>query len=136
MSKNKTETDNYIYMALVGLAAWVVPGGGHFILGQRAKATVIFVGVTLAFVIGIYVGSIGVINPVAEKLWYIPQMMVSPTVKFLGMITVRNELSSYAKPNEIGQIYTSMAGMLNLLCIVNAVYLASLSGDKKNEGDK
>ncbi len=137
MKDNKSQLDNSIYMVLVGLAGWIIPGGGHLVIGEKAKAAVIFAGVTLAFVLGIYVGSIGVINPIAERLWYIPQMMVSPVVKFLGGITVRNEISSFGKPNEIGQIYTSMAGMLNLLCIVNAVYLASLKGVKKeSEGDK
>ena len=30
----------------------------------------------------------------------------------------------YGRPIEMGQIYTSTAGLLNLLCIVNAVYMA------------
>lgn len=125
--------DNAIYLCLVGLAGWVVPGGGHLMIGQKDKAAVIFVGVVLAFLIGIYIGSVGVINPVAEWLWFIPQMMVSPAVKLLGAITIKNEIESFGKPNEIGQIYTSMAGMLNLLCIVNAVYLAHLKSLAKGE---
>jgi hypothetical protein len=131
--KQEIKLDNVIYLCLVGLAGWVVPGGGHLMVGRKDKAAVIFAGVVLAFAIGVYLGSVGVVNPVAEVLWYIPQMMVSPAVKLLGMITVKNGIESFGKPNEIGQIYTSMAGMLNLLCVVNAVYLANLKVSAKAE---
>jgi hypothetical protein len=131
--KQEIKLDNVIYLCLVGLAGWVVPGGGHLMVGRKDKAAVIFAGVVLAFAIGVYIGSVGVVNPVAEVLWYIPQMMVSPAVKLLGMITVKNGIESFGKPNEIGQIYTSMAGMLNLLCVVNAVYLANLKVSAKAE---
>jgi len=30
----------------------------------------------------------------------------------------------FGRAGEIGQIYTSVAGLLNLLCIVNAIYVA------------
>ena len=32
----------------------------------------------------------------------------------------------FGRPNEIGQIYTSIAGLLNLLCIVNAVHISHM----------
>ena len=119
-----TGLDRYIYLVVVGAVGWIVPGGGHFLIGQRAKGVTIFIGVMLAFGLGIYVGSIGVINHAQEYLWFIPQMMVSPLVKFLDVVTQNKGLECFGRSNEIGQIYTSMAGMLNLLCVVNAVYLA------------
>jgi len=53
-----------------------------------------------------------------------------------GKLNVYTAYPVYGRPNEIGQIYTSIAGLLNLLCIVNAVYLAHLrktetAGDSK-----
>lgn len=134
--KQETKLDSVIYLCLVGLAGWIVPGGGHLMVGKKDKAAIIFAGVVLAFAIGIYIGSVGVINPVVEFLWFIPQMMVSPAVKLLGMMTVKDGIESFGKPNEIGQIYTSMAGMLNLLCVVNAVYLANLKVLAKAKGEK
>ena len=44
----------------------------------------------------------------------------------LGRITAAGDYPVYGRPNEIGQIYTSITGLLNLLCIVNAVYWAHL----------
>jgi hypothetical protein len=119
--------DNHaFYLSVVGLLAWVVPGGGHFLLNERRRAVVIFVTVLLTFFVGLYVGSIGVIDPVNAKPWYAAQLMNSPAVFFLGQISSSGNFLVYGRAGEIGQIYTSIAGLLNLLCIVNAIYTAHL----------
>jgi hypothetical protein len=104
-----------------------VPGAGHVMLGKKKHAAVIFVAIVLTFGAGLYIGSIGVINPVGAKPWYVAQVMNTPAVAALGQMTKTGNYPVYGRPNEIGQIYTSIAGLLNLLCIVNAVYLAHLS---------
>ncbi len=117
-----------VFLAIVGLLAWLVPGAGHLLLGKNRHAIVIFVAVVLTLGAGLYIGSIGVINPVGAKPWYVAQVMNTPAVAALGQVTRRGNYPVYGRPNEIGQIYTSIAGLLNLLCIVNAVYLAHLRG--------
>ena len=114
------------FLLVVGLSAWLIPGAGHLVLREKARAIIIFVAIALTFTIGLYVGSIGVVNPVEGKLAYAAQIMNSPMVTVLGRVTVNNHYSVFGKPNEMGQIYTSIAGLLNLLCIVNAVYMAHL----------
>lgn len=115
-----------IFLFIVGLLAWCVPGAGHFILKDRRHAVIIFVTIAAAFCIGIYIGSIGVINPVGAKPWYVAQLMNSPIVLVLGHMVKTGNYPVYGRPSEIGQIYTSIAGLLNLLCIVNAIYWAYL----------
>jgi hypothetical protein len=115
-----------LFLLIVGLLAWLVPGAGHLALKKRAHAAIIFITIVLTFVTGLYIGSIGVIDPVGAKPWYVAQIMNSPFVAVLGQLTTSGEYPVYSKPAEIGQIYTSIAGLLNLLCIVNAVYLAHL----------
>jgi len=123
--------EGHIFMLLiVGLAGWLVPGAGHLLLKKNRHAIIIFVTIAATFGIGLYVGSIGVINPVGAKPWYVAQIMNSPAVAALGQMTKTEEYAVYGRPNEIGQIYTSIAGLLNLLCIVNAVYLAHLRGSE------
>ena len=116
--------DSHIVLLLtVGLAGWLIPGAGHFLIKERARAIIIFVAIVLTFGIGLYIGSVAVVNPVTGKLAYVAQIMNSPAVAAIGRITRQNQYAVFGKPNEIGQIYTSIAGLLNLLCIVNAVYL-------------
>ena len=124
----RSRESHLVFLPIVGLLAWLVPGAGHLLLGKNRHAIVIFVTVVLTLGAGLYIGSIGVINPVGAKPWYVAQVMNTPAVAALGQVTRQGDYPVYGRPNEIGQIYTSIAGLLNLLCIVNAVYLAHLRG--------
>ncbi len=115
---------NAPFLLLVGLLGWLIPGAGHLAINEKRRATIIFVTIALTFTVGLYVGSVGIINPITAKSWYVAQIMNSPFVAVLGHLTKVRGYSVFGKPNEIGQIYTSIAGLLNLLCIVNAVYMA------------
>ncbi|MHC4540716.1 MAG: DUF6677 family protein, partial [Planctomycetota bacterium] len=120
----RSRESHILFLLIVGLVGWLVPGGGHAVLREKRHAIVIFVTIVAMFVIGLYIGSIGVINPAGAKPWYLAQVLNSPAVAALGHVATTGDYAVYGKPSEIGQIYTSIAGLLNLLCIVNAVYLA------------
>lgn len=122
----RSREGHIVFLLIVGLMAWLVPGAGHLVIGKNRHAIVIFVTIALTLGAGLYIGSIGVINPTGAKPWYVAQVMNTPAVAALGQVTRQGEYPVYGRPNEIGQIYTSIAGLLNLLCIVNAVYLAHL----------
>jgi len=122
----RSREGHIIFLLIVGLMGWFVPGAGHLALKEKKHAIIIFATIALTFATGIYIGSIGVINPVGAKPWYVAQIMNSPTVAILGQMTRTGDYPVYGRPGEIGQIYTSIAGLLNLLCIVNAVYWAHL----------
>lgn len=120
-------------MIIVAVMGWIIPGCGHFILGRNFRAAVILVSVVCAFVIGIWVGSVGVIDPVGQWPWYIGQVMTSPMVALVAHYARANQIVSFGKPFEIGQIYTTIAGLLNLFCVVNAVYLAYTNEEQTGE---
>ena len=96
-------------------------------MNEKRRAVVIFVVVTLTFLVGLYVGSVGVIDPVQ-----CPALVRGAGDELAAGDDPRADrrhaasTASSAGPNEIGQIYTSVAGLLNLLCIVNAIYMAHL----------
>ena len=123
-----SKENHLLFLLVAGLLAWLVPGAGHFVLKERKRAIIIFATVVLTFCTGLYIGSIGVIDPVGVTPWYVyaAQIMSSPMVAVLGHLTAGGGFPVYGWPNEIGQIYTTTAGLLNLLCIVNAIYLAHL----------
>lgn len=114
------------FVLIVGLAGWFIPGGGYLLLKETRRALIILVMIGLTFGLGLYIGSIGVVDPVGERLWYMVQVLNSPLVAIIGHQTAGGGYPVYGRPNEVGQIYTSTAGLLNLLCIVNAAYLAYL----------
>ena len=125
-----------LFLLIVGLSGWLVPGGGYFLLKEKKRATIVFTTIVLVFCTGLYIGSIGVIDPVGATPWYVyaAQVMTSPMVTVLGHHTAGGGYPAYGWPNEIGQIYTGTAGLLNLLCIINAVYLAHLRRAERSGG--
>jgi len=112
------------FLILVALVGWFIPGGGYFLLRETARALIIFLTIVLTFGLGLYIGSIGVVDPIGERLWYMAQILSSPVVAVIGHFTAGGGYPVYGRPSEMGQIYTSTAGLLNLLCIVNSVHLA------------
>jgi hypothetical protein len=126
VTKTRSKENHTIFLLTVGLLAWLIPGAGRLMIKENKRALIISVTIILTFCVGLYVGSIGIINPSGAKPWYVAQIMNSPVVAALGYLAQKGDYTVFGKPNEIGQIYTSIAGLLNLLCIVNAVYLAHL----------
>ena len=124
MAHLKVKENPVPFLLLVALAGWIVPGGGYFLLKEKARALIICITIVITFGLGLFIGSIGVIDYVSAGLWFMVQMMASPLVAIFGYLTAGGGYPVYGRPNEMGQLYTSTAGLLNLLCIVNAVYLA------------
>jgi hypothetical protein len=123
----KRPNENHLaFLVAVGLIAWVIPGGGHFVLKERKRAIIIFTIISLTLCIGLYAGSIGVINLTGDAAFYVKaaQVMNPPIVFVVAYHTAGGDYPVYSWPNEIGQIYTMTSGLLNILCVVNAVYLA------------
>ncbi len=121
-----SKENHVLFLLIVGLLGWFLPGAGHLLLKEEKRAIIIFATITLTFCVGLYVGSVGVIDPVGAKAWYMAQIVNSPMVAVLGHLTAGGGFPVYGRPSEIGRIYTGVAGLLNLLCIINAVYLAHL----------
>jgi TM2 domain-containing membrane protein YozV len=130
----RTASNHPLLLIFIAVLSWFVPGAGYFWLGERKRAIIVFTAIVITFWLGIYIGSVGVIDPVSAKIWYVAQIMNSPMVAILGHISAGGNFPVYGKPNEIGQIYTSVSGLLNLLCIINAVYFAYALRARKREG--
>ncbi|MCP4450685.1 MAG: hypothetical protein GY809_04435, partial [Planctomycetes bacterium] len=109
MAKQK-DAYNPVTLVLAGAAAWAVPGAGYLVLGETRRAMVVCVTILLTFGLGVYIGSIGVIDSVHAKPWYAAQLMNSPGVMLIAKHVARaNSYPVYGRPAEIGQIYTSIA---------------------------
>lgn len=126
MTAQNDKDRGLLQVVIVGLLAWLVPGAGYIALGDRRRGLVVGGAIVATFLLGLYVGSIGVVDTVGAKYWYAAQIMTSPAVLLVGRWSGTGAYPVYGRPYEIGQIYTSIAGLLNMLCIINAVYIAHL----------
>lgn len=123
---------------IAGLLAWLIPGAGHLFIGERVRGFIFLIVVTLTFWTGVAVGSVqGTVAPHSRKLWFAAQMgtggnalgayvlhrVVAPDSAVARKATATgNWLSA-----EVGVHYTGVAGLLNLLIILDAVARADAS---------
>src|SRR4030042_2181461 len=103
MAKRSKEGE-IAFLLTVGIVGWLVPGGGYFVLNEQRRATVIFVTICLTFFVGLYAGSIGGIDPLGARLWYLAQVLTTPAVFLLGYYTESGSYAVYGKPADVGQI--------------------------------
>lgn len=122
------------------ILGWAVPGAGYAVVKDYKRAAAIFVTLTLMFIIGLYVGSYAVVDTVNAKAWYYAQILFSPAVELIDRHTVKTGEHVYGRPAEIGQLYTALAGVLNLICILKAAAVAAhgnlIYQKKKGDDDK
>jgi hypothetical protein len=72
---------------LLLLAAWLVPGLGHFILGKRRRALVFFAVVVCAFVTGVLVdGELGTPRPGEPFSWLATLACVGNGLLYVGRL--------------------------------------------------
>ena len=133
MRQTQAQQNSLPFLLLVALTGWVVPGGGYLLLKETGRALIICITIAVTFCLGLYIGSIGVVDPFGARLWYMVQMMTTPLVAVVGHFTGPGAYPVYGQPNEMGVIYTSAAGLLNLLCVVNSVYMAHLRSIQSSE---
>jgi hypothetical protein len=134
---------------LVALAGWLLPGAGYWLIGQRSRAVTVGVTILLVFLMGILISGIRVVQApemggpgnVAQRIltrpWFIGQVLIGPvgiasayiSDQLVQSPTYRN-IEAKARLFEIGTLYTAVAGMLNLLTVIDAAHRAS-HGDKR-----
>jgi hypothetical protein len=113
-------------LVLVSLAAWLVPGAGHFWLGRRQKAAVFFGALLAMFAVGLMLeGRIFPFEP-SEPLVFLeavaniglggPWLVARLTDAGTGTVT--------AVTYEYGNAFLIVAGLLNFLVILDAFDIA------------
>lgn len=127
------------------VAAWVFPGLGHAMSGELKRGVILAVAIGLMWTVGLWAGGISVIEARTTtgqvRPWFLGQMLIAPSlvVEYThdryraqtgGQEPEPNTDSnhptlyepSYGRPHEIGTLYTALAGLLNLLAVVDVIY--------------
>jgi hypothetical protein len=188
-------------LPVVAVVGWLIPGGGYFIIGERARGVTSGVAIVALFLAGILVGGIRVMDPpgwgqfgymtqlqqgvdqrgrpleeytrvepssaaesrdpvvddgtpsagtalfrqpgseLADKPWYVGQILCGPITFVASAVSVaaahpiagsappaETWPSSHSRSWEIGALYTAVAGMLNLLVIIDSVHRRASQG--------
>ena|SRR5688500_12957989 len=128
---------------VVALAGWVVPGLGYWLIGQRGRAITCGVTIVLVFFAGMLIAGVRVVQApdmsgsgntfqrILQRPWFIGQVLTGPLGISAAMVSDKlaespkyRHIEAKARLAEIGTLYTAVAGMLNLLTIIDASHRA------------
>ena len=115
------------HVILVCLAAWIVPGAGHLWLGRRTKGLIFLIALPLMFAFGLWLqgrlfpfdASQPLVALAAFADWGIGVPNMIARAAGLGAGTV------VAVTYEYGNAFLIVAGLLNLLIVLDAYDVAS-----------
>jgi len=134
------------YVALI--LGWVVPGAGHMYLGQVKRGLLFFVLLVGAFVVGIAIGGYDDVvfpepstnapeNDITSQVMY----RIIPIVQAMegAAAFVSAKAATAAEPDnkylgdyDIGVLYTCVAGLMNVVVMLDAFCLAAARGKEKS----
>jgi hypothetical protein len=105
------------------LFAWLFPGAGHLYLGRRAKGTALLGTILLLFVLGVSMDArlqfyVGLEDPLALLRSAAQMAMGLPYVVARGLGFQAGDVTSVL--HEYGNTFTEVAGLLNVLVILDA----------------
>ena len=129
MSKSSdTAKINSWEFPLVALLAWVIPGAGHLYLGLRKRAVLLFIAIELTYFLGLYIGTIRVVDPAHSMFWFVAQIFagLNTIVTRLWAVNLAssNTELAYDWSYNMAVLYTGLAGLLNLLAVFDSVIRA------------
>ena len=117
----------------IGLT-WLVPGAGHLLLGRRGKAILYFTLITFVYFFGMWLGDFRNLNRELFPLHFygevlyggatVPLMFFTQDLLLEASDAARDAVSGIGlafSTLEVGVLYTTVAGLLNL-CVMVDVY--------------
>ena len=137
-----------------GVLAVCVPAAGHLRLGQPRRALMIFVGVAWLFLGGLLIGGVDVVDREEDFWWFVGQAGVGPAAYAVNAWhqSLKSDdpppsagadwfetndparTRSLGHPNEIGALWATIAGMLNVIAIIDATWHAPATR-RRRKGD-
>ena len=112
------------------VATWLVPGLGHFLLGRRRHALILGVTIMALWFAGLLLGGISVFDRSLIGTNFVqfgqfgmaPSLLLQTVFNLLGHSPPTAYEPSFGRMQEHGILYTALAGMLNVLAILDVIY--------------
>ena len=143
---------------LAAVCAWLIPGLGHGIIGERARGGLIFLGIAFLWLCGLFIGGVDSVDRTSDRLWFVAQAGSGPIAfavnglnegfiksgkmgELIAAPATRgqkaNKISTsmgIARANEYGILFTALAGLMNMIAILDAA--TRTKNERRREGDE
>lgn len=128
-----------VFNPLAGILAWILPGLGYLALGEKLRAVYALVGVGGLLVGGLLIGGVDSVDSKEDRYWAMVQFAAGPSVVAIDRYhqrTLKPALKAWesgarrsgaeppyrrsvARVNETGMLYIALAGMLNIILVID-----------------
>ncbi|MHC4958776.1 MAG: DUF6677 family protein [Planctomycetota bacterium] len=110
------------HLATLGmLAAWAVPGLGHFLIGRKKKAILYFVTIAATFLLGVVLAQGRNLSYERDAVYFLAYMW-NGALTGLGWLATRGLENDHPIPLlQVGFLYTAVACLLNLVVLVDFI---------------
>ena len=127
---------------------WLIPGLGHVKIGERTRGVLVFSGVAFLWICGLLVGGVDSVDRTNDRLWFIAQAGTGPIAFAVDGLNssliktgrmgeliespgprgedgrsssvIMSTFKSVAHANEYGTLYTALAGLMNIVALLDA----------------
>lgn len=103
------------------LAAWLVPGLGHWLIGRRGKAVLFFLTVTITFVAGVALAEGRNLHFDRDRVWFLAYMFNGVETGLGWLLTRGLELDRPIRFYHVGFLYSAVACLLNLVAMMDFI---------------
>jgi hypothetical protein len=114
---------------MTAFCAWAVPGLGHVVLGRWSKAVYFFLLITSLFALGVWLGGGGSVSA-ARFPFHIYGQYGAGLPAFVASWIGAGPLHATIDRLELGVLMTTVAGILNIIVVVDAYEIARLDSSK------
>tara|TARA_B000000441_G_scaffold127879_1_gene108085 strand:+ start:199 stop:651 length:453 start_codon:yes stop_codon:yes gene_type:complete len=118
------------YRPGAAVLGWLLPGLGHIVIGQGRRGRRIMLGAFMLIVLGLLLGGIDVVDMQRDRYWFIAQAGNGPVAFLLDYLNqsmlktaspdTQARLTSLGHLNAIGTLYIALAGLMNIVVMLDA----------------
>lgn len=130
MTPSRSDSPSLGRVCLAGLLSWLLPGLGHIVNGHRARGLILLVCITVTFWGGIAIGGVqDTVAPQKRFPWFMAQVCTGThgmvAYAWAERLRAHPDHVEHANPSfesvNVAVVYTGIAGLLNLLVILDAL---------------